>query len=945
MRNLCTCIIALSLILSGVAPAAEYVWLEAEQADQLSAGGSESDPALSNGTWRWINNQDTAADRYLAWDAVEVSEGGTYRLYVRKFWKHGPLRWRFGAMGWQTLTKDETVLLDTVSVGGNSASWVALGEVALTAGTHSFRVEMIDAVSPSAIDCFCLTNQLFIPRGRLKPDEKYGTAPEGWFPFEPGLDEFAPSPIDLRYLNESQAGDGGFITAVDGAFVHGDTGEPVRFWAANGGAGIAGLDDISLAYMARQLAKYGVNMVRYHSPVYATSGSDAGTLDPRLRENVHRLVAALKAEGIYTTISLYFPLWLQPAADHATITGYTGDGSKPAKPFALLFFNEAYQELYRGWWREVLHTPDPQTGVALVDEPAVAAIELVNEDSFLFWTFDPGSDPSNIPSAHVADLERRFAAWLIDRYGSLDAAFAAWGSDPTDVDDLAAGRVAFRHLWSIQEYRSPRDQDTVRFLAGVQMAFFTATRDWLKQDLGYAACVSCSNWKTANDEILGPADKYSNTVGDHMDRHGYFGPSVTGDGSQKYSVRVDHAYHDRAAVRFDPKVPGDPKRFALPLMDHSYDGKPSIISETSWAMPNRYRADMPVVFAAYGALLGTDGIYHFSLGGPSWSQMIGKWPLQAPVTMGQFPAAALLYRRGYVGAGEQVADIHLDPEDVFALTGTPAPEVGSFDLTRLDDVPDDGIVLSGDILDPLTYLAGRIAVSFDAGDSTVADLSASIDRDAQRVTSTTGELQWDYAAGLVRIDTPFANGVTGFLAAAGTVGCGGASFTLDVPYGSALLVALDGRPLASSRRMLLQVMSEERNHGFATETTDDGRQRITDLGGPPLVVRQVTGSVELTRDDAAACSVTALDLNGYPVAAHGDAAAIELRGDTLYYLIEAPATAPERTIRVRRLRDHTWRSTPDAPVRYHREGIDHFAGLDPSADCLLEVVGVGEGDG
>ncbi|MFW5752606.1 MAG: hypothetical protein ACOCYV_01005 [Planctomycetota bacterium] len=580
----------------------------------------------------------------------------------------------------------------------------------------------------------------------------------------------------------------------------------------------------------------------------------------------------------------------------------------------------------------------------MVARTAAEPIELVNEDSFLFWTFDPSSDPSNVPPTHAATLERRFADWLIDRYGSLDAAFAAWGSDPIAADDLAAGRIAFRNLWSIQEYRSPRDQDTVRFLTGVQMDFFTETSNWLKQDLGYAACVSCSNWKTANDEILGPADKYSNTVGDHMDRHGYFGPSVTGDGSQKYSVRVGHAYHDRAAVRFDPKIPGEAKRFALPLMDHSYNGKSSIISEASWAMPNRYRADMPVVFAAYGALLGTDGIYHFSLGGPSWSQMLGKWPLQAPVTMGQFPAAALLYRRGYVGAGELVADIHLDPEDVFALTGTPAPEVGTFDLARLDDIPDGGVVLSGDILDPLIYLAGRVAVGFDAGDSTVADLSGSIDRDAEQVTSTTGELHWDYGNGLVRIDTPFANGVTGFLAAAGPVDCGAARFTLDIPYGSALLVALDGRPLESSRRMLLQVMSEERNHGFATEIVD-GRQCITDLGGPPLVVRECTGSVALLRDDADSCSVTALDLNGYPATGLGDATAIDLSGDTLYYLIEAPATAPERSIRVRRLPDHSWRSTPQAPVRYHRDGDDHFAGLDPSADCLLELVGAGEGDG
>ena len=48
-------------------------------------------------------------------------------------------------------------------------------------------------------------------------------------------------------------------------------------------------------------------------------------------------------------------------------------------------------------------------------------------------------------------------------------------------------------------------------------------------------------------------------------------------------------------------------------MDPSYDGKPSMISETTWNRPNRYRSEAPLFYAAYGALQDSDAIVHFAL--------------------------------------------------------------------------------------------------------------------------------------------------------------------------------------------------------------------------------------------------------------------------------------------------------------------------------------------
>jgi len=66
---------------------------------------------------------------------------------------------------------------------------------------------------------------------------------------------------------------------------------------------------------------------------------------------------------------------------------------------------------------------DALAGISLGADPAVAIVELVNEDSYFFWTFDP----RRIPAARLATLERRFGSWAAKRHGSQARALASWG--------------------------------------------------------------------------------------------------------------------------------------------------------------------------------------------------------------------------------------------------------------------------------------------------------------------------------------------------------------------------------------------------------------------------------------------------------------------------------------------------------------------------------------
>ncbi len=751
----------------------------------------------------------------------------------------------------------------------------------------------------SAVCFLCLFTSL-APRGILKPGEiakAAASTEKDWFAFDPSADKFeASSAIDLRFLNEKAAGERGFIAAKDGRFRHSQTGEPVRFWAVNGAAAKS-RDD--LKHEARQLAKYGVNLVRLHGPMF----DKRGEVDPAKIQRAFDVVETMKAEGIYTHFSIYFPLWFDPPTDLDWLPGY--DGKSHA--FATLYFNAKFQEKYRGWWKALLTTPSPTTGKRLIDEPAVFGAELINEDSFFFWTFND----KNIPDPQLRLLEQQFGKWLKTKYVTLEKASAAWKGMTIGRDAPADGRVGFRPLWNIAHERTPRDQDTARFLTEVQRRFYDESSQFLR-GLGFKGLITASNWATASPEVFGPLEKFTYTAGDFIDRHGYFGCRNEGQFSE-WSMRDGHSYADRSALRFENEEPGKPASFVHPAMDPSYDDKPSMISETTWNRPNRHRGEAPLYLAAFGALQDSDCIVHFAKDGVDWSVKPGyfmqPWTLTAPTQFGQFPAAALIYRRGLVKTGDVMADVTLSVEDLLKLRGTPLPQDAAFDELRLKDVPQGTTLGQGQHIDPLIHYVGRTRVKFSGTGNPARPSETSnesktgksarppvqftalaqfIDHAKKLVTSQTGELKLDWGKGVLIINAAAAQGASGNLAAVGEITLADVSLSIPLDVAHAIVVSLDSQPLATSKRMLLQVMTEEKPTGFRSESLGDRRHRITSIGENPWLVHKLEGVVRLRRPDAAKLKVTALDQFGQPTSTTFSSDAIRLQPDRLYYAIEAP---------------------------------------------------------
>ena len=115
---------------------------------------------------------------------------------------------------------------------------------------------------------------------------------------------------------------------------------------------------------------------------------------------------------------------------------------------------------------------------------------------------------------------------------------------------------------------------------------------------------------------------------------------------------------------------------------------------------------------------------------------------------------------------------------------------------------------------------------------------------------------WDYGNGLLTVNSRNSQGVTGFLAKAGPIKLGDVTIESHNEYGAVHVISLDGLPLASSKKILIQAFTEEKMYGFKS-----ANGVIEDIGRPPISVRDIDASVTIA--NGATIKATSLDEQGY----------------------------------------------------------------------------------
>ncbi|HEX4140044.1 MAG TPA: hypothetical protein VHY09_06825, partial [Candidatus Methylacidiphilales bacterium] len=386
--------------------------------------------------------------------------------------------------------------------------------------------------------------------------------------------------------------------------------------------------------------------------------------------------------------------------------------------------------------------------------------------------------------------------------------------------------------------------------------------------------ISASNWITVPG--LDFIERYTYSPCEVIDKHGYFGGKHTGQDAG-WSVRPGHYYEDKTAM-YDPA--------SVPFQYVRLPGHPHIQSEIAWNHPNRFIAEAAPLISAYESLQGVDGVENFAAADGNWINNGGNnWPYMMPGEAGQSPAEALQYRRGDLKPGDTVLRDVTSVDDLLSLKdATGLTEGKSADFHAIEGA--SGGNAAGNF-DPLTFFTGRVEHALDPNAKPIAaDLAKYIDRDKKIITSTTGQITWDYGNGLLTINAPTSQAAVGFLAKAGPIKLNDVTITSHNDYGTIHLISLDGQPLATSKKILVQAFTEEKMYGFSA-----ANGFIKDIGRPPICVRNIDASITLP--NAANLHATALDEQGYPrdpitPQLNGDTATIALPKDTLYTILTRP---------------------------------------------------------
>jgi hypothetical protein len=251
---------------------------------------------------------------------------------------------------------------------------------------------------------------------------------EGLFPFVVSYDT-PDNATNLASRLDRPAGGHGFVRAENGRFVN-DAG-PIRFWATNLCADGCFPSREKAERLAARLARLGINCVRLHhmdNHVIWKQPIVNAEIDPQKLDRLDYLVAQLKRHGVYVNINLHVSRWYDSAEK-----GFPPQSERPLFDKGVDNFDPRMIALQKQYARDLLTHVNPYTQTAYIDEPAVAFIEINNENAiFEQWRW---GKLDTLPEPLAATYRALWNRWLLKKYGSTDKLREAWGRGAVATGD------------------------------------------------------------------------------------------------------------------------------------------------------------------------------------------------------------------------------------------------------------------------------------------------------------------------------------------------------------------------------------------------------------------------------------------------------------------------------------------------------------------------------
>jgi hypothetical protein len=289
--------------------------------------------------------------------------------------------------------------------------------------------------------------------------------PGALFPFVLPWDDGAPGVTDCSDWLQKPAGKFGPLrVGPDGHFYAGT--ERIRFFGVNlsfsGGMPVKAEGE----KVAGRLAKFGVNVVRFHHMDTGTwpngicdpKAKTSAELHPEALDRLSYFIAQLKQRGIYANINLLVGRRFN-AADGLPAEIEQLDWKDRHLPG---FFAAKHLELQKDYARRLLTHRNAYTGLAFNEDPAVGFVEINNEQGLIHgWL---GGNIDKLPEVFLRELQPQWNAWLKQRHGNTDQLRAAWsaGAQPTGAEMLANADFAARlKSWNVERHSGAEAGATV----------------------------------------------------------------------------------------------------------------------------------------------------------------------------------------------------------------------------------------------------------------------------------------------------------------------------------------------------------------------------------------------------------------------------------------------------------------------------------------------------
>lgn len=248
------------------------------------------------------------------------------------------------------------------------------------------------------------------------------------FPFViPGDDAF-PSATDMSGLSHRPAGAGGFVRVQDGHF-YTDLGR-LKIWGVNICFGANFPTRSEARKMAAHLSTMGVNGVRLHFLDHAPAPegilgpivNGRRTLDPQQLERQDYFLDQLHRNGIYANINLHVGRTFSEAE------GFVSSGiPRPARfNKYMLYYEPRMRKRFKAFCRSYLTHFNPYRKRRRVDDPAIAMVEITNENRFS----RKGPELAlSLPEPYREEFKRQWNRWLCDKYSDTDALYREWSGN------------------------------------------------------------------------------------------------------------------------------------------------------------------------------------------------------------------------------------------------------------------------------------------------------------------------------------------------------------------------------------------------------------------------------------------------------------------------------------------------------------------------------------